>query len=296
MVLVMESAATSRSLRRFLLVPEGSQSRWRCPVGGRGYGRAEPVTACQALGPSGVPKGTRAAAAPALRHICSTRYRVHLLRPVLHLKEQDPASSKLFRFQNAHHSKVLLRPRRGLALLCPHLPVSVSTSAGLLGHSSSPSYGARWLPAPQRHGHRMPSARAHGECRPSSSCLLQRLSCKRVTLGTIPANCSGGSKVQRVGTLTAPKKGTETQRAALCAHRACTSAGLRDLLTLHVKTYAHRRSDTRKISERICAQTRSALGHTLLLELTLCKGLLHVAPASAQGLLRAVGGRGASRR
>lgn len=28
MVLVMESAATSRSLRRFLLVPEERQSRW----------------------------------------------------------------------------------------------------------------------------------------------------------------------------------------------------------------------------------------------------------------------------
>ena len=33
MVLVMESAATSRSLRRFLLVPEERQSRWRCLVG-----------------------------------------------------------------------------------------------------------------------------------------------------------------------------------------------------------------------------------------------------------------------
>lgn len=46
MVLVMESAATSRSLRRFLLVPEERQSRWRCLVGrwvvvGAGGGRAE---------------------------------------------------------------------------------------------------------------------------------------------------------------------------------------------------------------------------------------------------------------
>lgn len=41
MVLVMESAATSRSLRRFLLVPEESQSRWRCQVGGHGEERAE---------------------------------------------------------------------------------------------------------------------------------------------------------------------------------------------------------------------------------------------------------------
>lgn len=40
MVLVMESAATSRSLRRFLLVPEDSQSRRRWQVGGRGE-RAE---------------------------------------------------------------------------------------------------------------------------------------------------------------------------------------------------------------------------------------------------------------
>ena len=44
MVLVMESAATSRSLRRFLLVPEESQSRWRCQVGGHGEGRAEHET------------------------------------------------------------------------------------------------------------------------------------------------------------------------------------------------------------------------------------------------------------
>jgi len=36
MVLVMESAATSKSLRRFLLVPEGSQSRWHCQVVGGG--------------------------------------------------------------------------------------------------------------------------------------------------------------------------------------------------------------------------------------------------------------------
>lgn len=75
MVLVMESAATSRSLRRFLLVPEESQSRWRCQVGGRGGERAND-SVCQALG-CGVEyrRGDGATAArPAPRHIGSMRY------------------------------------------------------------------------------------------------------------------------------------------------------------------------------------------------------------------------------
>lgn len=48
MVLVMESAATSRSLRRFLLVPEDSQSRWQCQVGGCGEESRAPASVCQA--------------------------------------------------------------------------------------------------------------------------------------------------------------------------------------------------------------------------------------------------------
>lgn len=59
MVLVMESAATSRSLRRFLLVPEERQSRWGCRGGEHGEETAEQTPPfCQARGHRcGIPKG-----------------------------------------------------------------------------------------------------------------------------------------------------------------------------------------------------------------------------------------------
>lgn len=119
MVLVMESAATSRSLRRFLLVPEGSQSRWRCQVGGRGYERAEPMT--EPAGPWG--------SAECLRGPGLWPLPLHL--PLLKSRTLSAprflAAIKRAGFQNQHHSKVLPGPRQGLTLLCSHLPVCVST-------------------------------------------------------------------------------------------------------------------------------------------------------------------------
>lgn len=64
MVLVMESAATSRSLRRFLLVPEDSQSRRRCQgAGGRSLGLLGPAHRAR----------RRRAPPPAPGHIGATR-------------------------------------------------------------------------------------------------------------------------------------------------------------------------------------------------------------------------------
>lgn len=133
-------------------------------------------SACQALGQGSAPKGTWAAAARGTR--------VHLLLPVLlHLKSRAlpapsfSAATNRVGFQNEHHSKVLLGPRRGLALLGSHLPVSVSTPAGPLGRSSSPNCGARWLPAPQADTlTRNALSEVPCRVRPSFSCFPQRLS------------------------------------------------------------------------------------------------------------------------
>lgn len=128
MVLVMESAATSRSLRRFLLVPEGRQSRRGRQVGGRGEGRAErEARSARPLDPAPSTGGTRGRSSPtgprAHQQLRSPRARSppSPSRP----GGQDPVNSELLatihraEFQNECRTQTHLSHRQdGLS---PHL-------------------------------------------------------------------------------------------------------------------------------------------------------------------------------
>lgn len=197
MVLVMESAATSRSLRRFLLVPEERQSRWRC-LGGRwvmvmGVGETE-LSRRLSRPPRDLAWTPKGRWAEQLRLLPGTGAQGRG-SPPSSLCEGRTLSPPRF---SATIKEVDCRtnPRPGLTLSSTSLLSSLPRDETRLPEQPR-------LPPTTEHGRPLtPQTRRLQQGQIQSSRLLlllalNTLQAEHSTLGMIPSNSSGGGKAQR---------------------------------------------------------------------------------------------------